>query len=99
MTALDEQALESLSLVVSLSKYIHVHSRSAQVSEELDEYSQYFPFFMWVVRDFGLQLVDSLQQTITDRQYLENALRPVDVSKFSDPEQASLKNEVFFIDL
>lgn len=99
MTALDEQALESLSLVVSLSKYIHVHARSAQVSEELDEYSQYFPFFMWVVRDFGLQLVDSLQQTITDRQYLENALRPVDVSKFSDPEQASLKNEVHFFDL
>ena len=95
MNALDEKALESLSLVVSLSKYIHVNTQPSQVSEELEEYSQYFPFFMWVVRDFALRLVNSTQETMTDRQYLENVLRPVDTSKFSDPEQATLKNEVF----
>jgi len=94
MNAIDEKALESLGLVVSLSKYIHVNSHPAQVSEELDEYSQYFPFFMWVVRDFALQLVDSSKQTMTDRQYLENVLRPVDPDKYPDPEQAALKNEI-----
>ena len=96
MNALDEKALESLGMVVSLSKYIHVRSNPANVSEELDEYSQYFPFFMWIVRDFALVLADPTQQPITDRQYLENVLRPVDTSKYPDPEQAALKNEVCF---
>ncbi len=94
MNALDEKALESLSLVVSLSKYIHVNSHPAQVGEDLEEYTQYFPFFMWVVRDFALRLVNAEQQTMTDRQYLENVLRPVDPAKYSDPEQAALKNEI-----
>ena len=94
MNALDEKALESLSLVVSLSKYIHINTHPAQISEELDEYTQYFPFFMWVVRDFALKLVDSTQQTMTDRQYLENVLRPVDPENYPDPEQAALKNEI-----
>ncbi len=96
MCALDEKAIESLSLVVSLSKYIHVNTHPANVSEELDEYTQYFPFFMWVVRDFALRLVDPTQQAVSDKQYLENALRPIDPTKFSDPEQAALKNEVPF---
>ncbi len=94
MNALDEKALESLGLVVSLSKYIHVNAHPANVSEELDEYAQYFPFFMWVVRDFSLKLMDSAQQTMSDRQYLENVLRPVDPAKYSDPEQAAIKNEI-----
>eukprot|EP01022_Parablepharisma_sp_SALTPOND_P029652 TRINITY_DN742_c1_g1_i13.p2 TRINITY_DN742_c1_g1~~TRINITY_DN742_c1_g1_i13.p2 ORF type:complete len:1190 (+),score=82.88 TRINITY_DN742_c1_g1_i13:407-3976(+) len=94
MNALDEKALESLSLVVSLSKYIHVNTHPVQISEELDEFTQYFPFFMWVVRDFALRLVDSTHQAMTDRQYLENVLRPVDPDKYPDPEQAMLKNEI-----
>eukprot|EP00826_Nyctotherus_ovalis_P004957 TRINITY_DN11100_c0_g1_i11.p1 TRINITY_DN11100_c0_g1~~TRINITY_DN11100_c0_g1_i11.p1 ORF type:complete len:477 (+),score=117.25 TRINITY_DN11100_c0_g1_i11:233-1663(+) len=94
LNAIDEKALDSLSLVVSLSKYIHVNSHPAQISEELDEYTQYFPFFMWVVRDFALRLVDASQQAINDRQYLENVLRPVDPDKYPDPEQAALKNEI-----
>ncbi len=39
-----------------------------------DEYAQYFPSFMWVVRDFTLQLVDSEHEPITSKEYLENAL-------------------------
>jgi hypothetical protein len=42
---------------------------------ELDELSEHFPAFMWVVRDFTLRLEDGGRK-ITDRQYLENALKP-----------------------
>jgi len=93
MNALDEKALESLSLVVSLSKYIHVNAHPASVSEDLDEYAHYFPFFMWVIRDFSLRLVNVAQQSVTDRQYLENALRPVDAAS-GDPDQIAIKNEI-----
>lgn len=41
-----------------------------------DEYSQYFPSFMWVVRDFSLQLVDQEGEAITSKEYLEKALQP-----------------------
>ena len=39
-----------------------------------EEYSQYFPSFMWVVRDFALQLVDSEGEIMTPKDYLEKAL-------------------------
>eukprot|EP00826_Nyctotherus_ovalis_P005510 TRINITY_DN11248_c0_g1_i14.p1 TRINITY_DN11248_c0_g1~~TRINITY_DN11248_c0_g1_i14.p1 ORF type:complete len:307 (-),score=78.32 TRINITY_DN11248_c0_g1_i14:259-1179(-) len=94
MNALDEKAIESLAFVVSLSKYIHVRSHPANVSEDLEEYSHYFPFFMWVIRDFALKLVTTDQQTVTDRQYLENALRMVDPTGCSDIEQVISKNEI-----
>lgn len=46
--------------------------------DEIDpeEYSQYFPSFMWVVRDFALQLVDTEGEPITSKEYLEKALHP-----------------------
>lgn len=45
-------------------------------NEELDneEYSSYFPSFLWVVRDFTLQMCDENGDCITEKQYLENAL-------------------------
>lgn len=39
-----------------------------------DEYSKYFPNFLWVVRDFALQLVDSEGEPINSKEYLEKAL-------------------------
>jgi len=36
---------------------------------------------MWVIRDFALQLVDDDENEINSKQYLENALRPVELSK------------------
>jgi len=37
--------------------------------------SEYFPSFLWVVRDFALKLQDEQMNPISARQYLENALR------------------------
>ncbi len=41
---------------------------------DTDEYSAYFPTFMWVVRDFTLQLVDQDGEPMTSKEYLEKAL-------------------------
>lgn len=74
MGSIDENALQSLSLVVNLTKHIQI--RTSGMSHEVDpeEYSQYFPSFMWVVRDFALQLVDNDGESITAKEYLDKAL-------------------------
>jgi hypothetical protein len=74
--SIDESALSNLSLVINLTK--HIHLKSTGISEDIDpeEYGQYFPAFMWVVRDFSLQLVDTEGESITSKEYLEKALQP-----------------------
>lgn len=77
--SIDESALSNLSLVINLTKNIQIKSKNggnASLSDEtdLDEYGMYFPSFMWVVRDFTLQLVDQEGEPITSREYLDKAL-------------------------
>ena len=43
MTAIDENALESLSLVVNLSKHIHVTTKPSTVTEDHALFAKYFP--------------------------------------------------------
>ena len=74
--SIDENALSSLSLVINLTKHIHLKSTGLQEDIDPDEYSQYFPSFMWVVRDFALQLVDIEGEAMTSKEYLEKALQP-----------------------
>lgn len=64
MNAIDENALESLSLVVNLSKHIHVNSKPSTMTEDQSLFAKYFPSFMWVIRDFALQLVDDDENEI-----------------------------------
>ena len=57
MGTIDENALQNLSLIVNLSKQLEVKGRKAEdVDPEM--VSQYFPSFLWVVRDFALILQD-----------------------------------------
>jgi chromosome segregation ATPase len=72
--SIDETALQNLNLVVSITKHIHIKAQSEDVDPE--EYSKYFPSFMWVVRDFTLQLIDEQGDTITSKEYFERALQP-----------------------
>lgn len=76
--SIDENALSSLSLVVNLTKHIQLKSANSDPNapeEEQDEsLSDYLPSFMWVVRDFVLQLVDEEGKDISQRDYLERAL-------------------------
>lgn len=70
--SIDESALSSMSLVLSLAKHITVKS-DKPASED---FSEYFPSFLWVVRDFALQLVDENGKVLSSKEYLEKALMP-----------------------
>ena len=75
--SIDESALQSLSLVVNLTKHIQIKSNQAKGLEDIDadEYAPYLPSFLWVVRDFALQLLDQDGDPITAKDYLEKALK------------------------
>lgn len=72
--AIDEEALQNLSLVVNLTKHIHVKTKQREETGS-EEYAQYFPSFVWVVRDFALKLIDSDGEVLTSKEYLEKALQ------------------------
>ncbi|EAS03779.1 amine-terminal domain guanylate-binding protein (macronuclear) [Tetrahymena thermophila SB210] len=87
--SIDEAAIQNLSLIVNLTKNIHI--KSGQDDEiDFEDYSQYLPSFFWVVRDFSLQLVDQEGEQITSKDYLEKALQPQ--KGFSD--QVEQKNRI-----
>ncbi len=69
---IDEQAISQLSLTTTLSKNIVVTNNK----DANDEYSlsYYTPKFMWIIRDFTLELQDSSGRKISSNQYMENAL-------------------------
>jgi len=68
---IDETAITTLSFVINLSKIIKLSNNP----KENTEFNKYFPSLFWVLRDFSLKLEDSEGNTITAKQYLENALK------------------------
>lgn len=89
--SIDEGALNNLSLVVNLTKHIHVRSSNSGGGEDDGaDFAQYFPTFLWLVRDFTLQLVNSDGQAFTSKEYLERALQPVP----GFTEQIEAKNRI-----
>lgn len=71
---IDGGAISKLSLVVNLTKHIHVRAHSKD-ADSGSEYGQFFPQFLWVVRDFGVRL-EKDGRRISARDYLEDALKP-----------------------
>lgn len=90
MGSIDEHALQNLSLVINLTKHIHLKSNAMSEETDPEEYSQYFPSFLWVVRDFALQLVDQEGEPISSKDYLEKAL----ASQKGFSEQVESKNRI-----
>ncbi|XP_073705734.1 guanylate-binding protein 3-like [Garra rufa] len=73
---IDNNALENLHYVAELADNIKIRSTEA-ADEEEDENSkfvQFFPSFIWVVRDFTLELVID-GKTVCEDEYLEFALQ------------------------
>ena len=62
-------------MVINLTKNIQIKAGGGNDDTDPDEYAQYFPALLWVVRDFTLQLVDADQEPISSREYLEKALQ------------------------
>ena len=71
--AIDENEISNLSFVLNLSKTIKIKSVSLEDNEE--DLARYFPTLLWLLRDFSLKLEDKNGNVITEKQYLENALR------------------------
>jgi len=57
---IDENALNSLSLVINLAKKIQLKKSPGQeeTQDDIDQLATMFPQFLWVLRDFALKLVD-----------------------------------------
>ncbi|XVF87421.1 hypothetical protein PTKIN_Ptkin18bG0118700 [Pterospermum kingtungense] len=74
MGGIDEAALDRLSLVTQMTKHIRVKAGGRTTTAS--ELGQFSPIFVWLLRDFYLDLVED-NKRITPRDYLELALRPV----------------------
>jgi len=57
--SIDESAIQNLSLVVNLTKNIQLKS-SGNEENDAEDFAMYFPSFVWIIRDFTLQLVDQV---------------------------------------
>lgn len=66
MNTIDENAINSLSLIINLSNELQIKS---DVLGECDpeEIQKYFPSFLWVVRDFSLRLNDQYGNPISQK--------------------------------
>ena len=67
MGTIDESSIQSLSFIVNITKNI-------QQKNGNKDFAKYLPTFMWVIRDFSLQLKNKEGQPITSKEYLEYSL-------------------------
>jgi len=71
---IDGNAVSKLSLVVNLTKHIHVRSQAGRGGSGT-EVNQFFPGLMGAVRGFSVKL-EKEGRKISAREYLEDALKP-----------------------
>lgn len=77
--ALDETSMQTLSLMSRVTQNVRVHSKSDE--SNMSDLAQHMPSFMWVLRDFALDLRNRQGKTISPNEYLEEALLGTDKSK------------------
>ncbi|KAA8519740.1 hypothetical protein F0562_013996 [Nyssa sinensis] len=87
MGGIDEAAIDRLSLVTEMTKHIRVRASGGRTTAS--ELGQFSPIFVWLLRDFYLDLVED-NRKITPRDYLELALRPVQGGR----RDIAAKNEI-----
>ena len=71
---INEQSIEDLSVVIRLTNELRV--RDGEGEETGLEFKQFFPSFVWVLRDFSLNF-----KTLTPKVYLEQALESTSAGK------------------
>ncbi|RLN72886.1 hypothetical protein BBJ28_00020679, partial [Nothophytophthora sp. Chile5] len=72
--SVDEKAIGGLSFIANLAKHIKVSASADGEDEDVMQFHSFFPSFLWVVRDFTLELVDEDGDPISSGDYLERAL-------------------------
>ena len=70
MGGIDEAALDRLALVTEMTKHIRVRSQG----ERPEDVAAHTPSFLWLLRDFYLDLEEDFGSAGTARDYLETAL-------------------------
>lgn len=95
MKNIDESAIENLALVLNFAKKIQ------SKFNEINDYANNFPSFLWVLRDFALELIDNQGNEVTTKQYLENALKEENINMISNSsynkgiiEEINKKNDI-----
>lgn len=72
--SINGEEINKLSLVVNLTKVIHT-KREGGGDDSGQEYASFFPHFIYLIRDFMLEL-ERDGQPLTPNEYLEDALMP-----------------------
>ena len=70
---IDQPAINNLALVTNISEHIRVSTTNGS-----DDLADFFPTFLWIVRDFALDLVDESGAPLAADDYLETALKPIE---------------------
>lgn len=87
--SVDEKAISGLSFIANLSKHIRLQTDQ---SLEATDFQEFFPSFLWIVRDFSLELVDEDGDSISSSEYLEQALAPQRNLNQSSMERNRIRN-------
>ena len=69
---IDEESIQTLSLVSKLAANIQINPNNQDNQYSL---SYYIPKFLWILRDFTLELKDNQGNAISASEYLEHALQ------------------------
>lgn len=85
---IDENALNTLSLVVNLTKSIQFSNKGGE--DDIDELAKQFPSFLWVLRDFSLKLEDEFKNPLKPKDYLEKGL----AEQRGSSDQTEKKNRI-----
>lgn len=92
LNAIDENAVQNLSLVANVCKQIRLSADREATPEELGR--EVFPPLLWIVRDFTLQLVGENGEQISAEDYLKMALQDTSSHHTNSITNADDKNSV-----
>jgi hypothetical protein len=83
-SVINEDSIQNLGFIANLTQHIRVRSAhgaegasvgSGKDEDTLEDFNRFFPSFLWVLRDFGLALVDDDGSPVTADEYMEGALQ------------------------
>lgn len=78
--AIDESSMQTLALMTRVSQCVRVRA-DEEGESSMEALSAFLPHFVWVLRDFTLQITDREGRPMSNDAYLEAALREVPTEK------------------
>jgi len=90
--SIDEKSISQLSLTTKLSENIALSGNKKNSEHDEAQLAKFTPKFIWILRDFTLELQDSYQKNINPTQYLENALRDQSTISKSNEQNRKIRS-------